>query len=110
MKKITLRELCSKHDLEMADILEYEEKGFIEPIDRVDGWFRNYPRETSAKIHVVRAYQKIGFSLDETKKIMEMPPEEAKLVLVSRVICLEQLKKNIESAIDLAKEIVRVQN
>ena len=108
METITLRELCLKNDLSNDMVLEFEKYGLIEAVEKIEGCYRTYPKETSTTIRMIKIYQKIGFSLNEIKRILKLSQDKVKLALENQVVWLEQHKMKVESAIRLANELITV--
>ena len=89
----------------------YERRGIIEEPDRSLGGHRLYPAETVTTLRVIKAAQRLGFTLDEVAELLEagrhhhgaglQAHTEAKLAEVDRKIAdLEVIRASLIAARD----------
>ncbi|MBO0867984.1 MAG: MerR family transcriptional regulator [Micromonosporaceae bacterium] len=54
----------------------YERRGLLTEPDRTPGGHRVYPAETVTVLRVIKAAQRLGFSLDEVAELLDAGPAE----------------------------------
>jgi DNA-binding transcriptional MerR regulator len=107
----SIAELAAEHDVTLRTIRFYEDRGLLTPERR--GTARVYHPRDRIRLSLILRGKRLGFSLDEIAKIVDMydaePGEEGQLVylldqITHRRAELEQRRRDIEETLaDLAE-------
>ena len=107
----TIAELAAEYDVTLRTIRFYEDRGLLTPERR--GTVRVYHPRDRVRLGLILRGKRLGFSLDEIAKIVDMydaePGEEGQLVylldqITHRRTELEQRRRDIEETLqDLAE-------
>jgi DNA-binding transcriptional MerR regulator len=107
----TIAELAAEYDVTLRTIRFYEDRGLLTPERR--GTVRVYHPRDKVRLNLILRGKRLGFSLDEIAKIVDMydaePGEEGQLVylldqITHRRAELEQRRRDIEETLaDLAE-------
>ncbi|WP_338682460.1 MerR family transcriptional regulator [Streptomyces acidiscabies] len=84
-------EVAARTELSLRTIRTYEDAGLVTPSARSQGGFRLYTESDVARLMVIRRMAPLGFTLDETRALLEamdrldsgahlMPRERARLL------------------------------
>lgn len=113
----SIAELASEYDVTLRTIRFYEDRGLLTPERR--GTTRVYHPRDRIRLSLILRGKRLGFSLDEIAKIVDMydaePGEEGQLVyllnqITARRTELEQRRRDIEETLqDLAEVEARCQ-
>jgi DNA-binding transcriptional MerR regulator len=113
----SIAELASEYDVTLRTIRFYEDRGLLTPERR--GTARVYHPRDKVRLGLILRGKRLGFSLDEIAKIVDMydaePGEEGQLVylldqITHRRTELEQRRRDIEETLqDLAEVEARCQ-
>jgi DNA-binding transcriptional MerR regulator len=91
----------------------YERRGLLAPPDRSPGGHRLYPAEAVTRLRVVKAAQRLGFTLDEVRELLDagrahgrdaglQVQARAKLVEVeARIADLTTIRDNLAAAVEM---------
>jgi Hg(II)-responsive transcriptional regulator len=72
MNTLTIGKVAEKAEVNVETIRYYERKGLLsKPIRRSSG-YRHYPTETITRILFIKRAQKLGFSLNEISKLLNL--------------------------------------
>lgn len=80
----------------------YEEIGMIAPLREKNG-YREYGEADISRVRLIRAYRELGFSLEETMKILDAPRMERDAALAEQIRKLETKRQILENRIALAQ-------
>jgi DNA-binding transcriptional MerR regulator len=113
----SIAELAAEYDVTLRTIRFYEDRGLLSPERR--GTARVYHPRDKVRLGLILRGKRLGFSLDEIAKIVDMydaePGEEGQLVylldqITHRRTELEQRRRDIEETLqDLAEVEARCQ-
>lgn len=93
----TIGKLAKSADVNVETIRFYERKGLIQQPEK-QGKFRYYSQEHTLQIRFIRRSQELGFTLAETKELLE-------LSIADQVRCGHILEKAENKIIEIEKKI-----
>ena len=108
-------QVAAAADVNIETLRYYERRGLLAEPDRSPGGHRLYPADTVTVLRVIKAAQRLGFTLDEVAHLLELgrhrhgklvdaglqQQARAKLVEVEeRIADLETIRDNLSAAID----------
>jgi DNA-binding transcriptional MerR regulator len=64
-------ELAAAAGVNVQTLRYYERRGLLDEPDRTSGGHRMYPAETVAVLRVIKAAQRLGFTLDDVAELLE---------------------------------------
>lgn len=70
-ESLTIGKLADKSDVNVETVRFYERKGILRQ-PKKQGGFRYYPEEYITRIRFVKSSQELGFSLKETKELLDL--------------------------------------
>ncbi len=70
-QKLTIGKLALASEVGVETVRFYERKGLIKQPEK-QGTFRHYPDELIARIKFIKRAQELGFTLAETKELLEL--------------------------------------
>ena len=70
-ESLTIGKLAASADVGVETIRFYERKGILKQPKKI-GTFRTYPEEYIARIRFVKRSQELGFTLQETKELLDL--------------------------------------
>ena len=70
-QKLTIGKLALASEVGVETVRFYERKGLIKQPEK-QGTFRHYPHELIARIKFIKRAQELGFTLAETKELLEL--------------------------------------
>jgi len=111
----TIGELTKLTGLTRRSLRFYETRGLLVPEKRQDNKYRSYSEKNLDRVSRIQFFKKLGFSLDEIKKILnildkeEMLPEVEDALKNRREKCLREIKElnNQEKTIGQFLEILK---
>jgi len=98
---LTIGRLAKKFGLSRSTLLYYDSIGLLSPSGHQQGEYRIYGAEEDRRLESICRYRKIGFSLKEIKKILDIPETDFTSILnvrfeeLSREICHLQEQQKI---------------
>ena len=110
----SIAELAAEYDVTLRTIRFYEDRGLLTPERR--GTTRVYHPRDRVRLALILRGKRLGFSLDEIAKIVDMydaePGEEGQLVylldqITHRLTELEQRRRDIEETLE---DLAQVEN
>ncbi|WP_373086345.1 MerR family DNA-binding transcriptional regulator [Sneathiella sp.] len=107
----SITELAGEFNITSRTIRFYEDKGLINP-DR-EGTVRIYSRSDRARLKIILRGRRLGFSLQDIKKMMDLysPEGEATGQLTFTLEkCQEQLAKLVEQRRDIDEAITELED
>ncbi|RLB64001.1 MAG: hypothetical protein DRH08_10305 [Deltaproteobacteria bacterium] len=69
---LTIGKLAKKANVSIDSIRFYERRGLIAEPMRTASNYRRYPLDAAARLRFIKKAQKLGFSLDEIKGLMDL--------------------------------------
>lgn len=69
---MTIGKLAKKVNVTIDSIRFYERRGLIDEPLRTESNYRRYPLEAAARLRFIKKAQKLGFSLDEIKALLNL--------------------------------------
>ena len=108
-------QVAAAADVNIETLRYYERRGLLAEPDRSPGGHRLYPADTVTVLRVIKAAQRLGFTLDEVAHLLELgrhrhgklvdaglqQQARAKLVEVEeRIADLHTIRDNLSAAID----------
>lgn len=76
MGTLTIGQLAAKADVNVETIRFYERKGIVPQPPRRESGYRSYPDEMVGTIRFIKHAQELGFSLRETKELLDLRHEQ----------------------------------
>ncbi len=68
---LTIGQLAASAGVGVETVRFYQRKGLVHEPPRPLGGIRRYPVDTAARIHFIKAAQKLGFSLAEVRELLD---------------------------------------
>ncbi len=106
MNSITIKELCRALRITVFNVQRYEKDGIIKTVGVDDDGYQLYERDSIARIKKSRKYEEMGYSLEETKQMLQLPDDEVKEKLNYQYNRLKEQYKSIEQAMMLTRELM----
>ena len=94
---LTIGKLADASDVNVETIRFYERKGILKQ-PKKQGAFRHYPDEYIARIRFIKRSQELGFTLKETKELLD-------LKIKNQAKCSDILSKTEEKIIEIDQKI-----
>jgi Hg(II)-responsive transcriptional regulator len=94
---LTIGKLADASDVNIETIRFYERKGILKQ-PKKQGAFRYYPNEYIARIRFIKRSQELGFTLKETKELLD-------LKIKNQAKCSDVLSKTEEKIIEIDQKI-----
>lgn len=69
---LTTGDVADEAGVDYQTVLYYEREGLIEEPPRMDNGYRQYPHETVRTIQFIQRAKDLGFTLDETRKLLDI--------------------------------------
>lgn len=110
--KLTIGKLAHASGVHLETIRFYERKGLIKQPKKT-GAFRSYPEDYIARIRFIKRSQELGFTLQETKELLELRiKNQAKCsdVLVRTEDKIDEIKKKITDLKRMKKSLEALAN
>lgn len=99
---MNVREAAKYAGTSVRTLRYYEEIGMIAPFREQNG-YREYGEADISRVRLIRAYRELGFSLEETRKILDAPRMERDAALAEQIRKLETKRQILENRIALAQ-------
>lgn len=96
-ESLTIGKLADASDVNVETIRFYERKGILKQ-PKKQGVFRYYPNEYIARIRFIKRSQELGFTLKETKELLD-------LKIKNQAKCSDVLSKTEEKIIEIDQKI-----
>lgn len=108
-------QVAAAADVNIETLRYYERRGLLAEPERSPGGHRLYPAETVTVLRVIKAAQRLGFTLDEVADLLELGrhrhgkrvdaglqqrAREKLLEVEERIADLETIRNNLSAAID----------
>lgn len=100
---LTTGDVADEASVDYQTVLYYEREGLIEEPPRLDNGYRQYPHETVRTIQFIQRAKDLGFTLNETQKLLEIRDG-------SEADCEEVESFAREKRKDLRRRIDKLQN
>ncbi len=72
MQRLTIGQTAKAAQVGVETIRFYEREGLIPAPQRTANGYRQYPRETIARVGFIRRAKALGFSLDEIRQLLDL--------------------------------------
>jgi len=72
MSGLTTGDVADEAGVDYQTVLYYEREGLIEEPPRLDNGYRQYPHDTVRTIQFIQRAKDLGFTLEETQKLLEI--------------------------------------
>lgn len=69
---LTIGELARRASVGLSTVRFYERAGLVPPPARTEANYRVYPDEAVTRLHFIRRAQRLGFTLEEIKGLLEL--------------------------------------
>lgn len=79
MNSLSISEVATQSNVNKETVRYYEKRGLISAPPRTEAGYRMYPTESVERIKFIKRAQKLGFTLDEIKKIVSISEDEPNL-------------------------------
>ena len=86
----TLRQVCRITGVTRRAIQGYEKAGLVHPSGHNERGYLLYNAEGIQRIQKIREYQKMGFSLNEIRVILNSSKEHFRMILSNQKIIIEE--------------------
>jgi len=106
MNSITIKELCRALRITVFNVQRYEKDGIIIPEGVDSDGYQLYKGDSVARIKKARKYEEMGYSLEETKQMLQLSDREVKEKLNYQYNRLKEQYKSIEQAMMLTRELM----
>ena len=74
---MNIGQVASKAGVAPATVRYYEQRGLIPEVPRTDGGYRQYGDDAVNRLRFIRRAQRIGFSLDDIRELLELHRRDA---------------------------------
>lgn len=99
---LTTGQVADEAGVKKDTVLYYEREGLIDEPPRLDNGYRQYPPEAVRTIQFIQQAKELGFTLDETQKLLEMREGE-------KADCDEVVSFARDKRRDIRKQIEQLQ-
>ncbi len=72
MKALTIGQVARGAGIGVETVRFYERRGILEPPPRTDSGYRQYPKDTLARLRFVGRAKQLGFTLKEIKELLAL--------------------------------------
>lgn len=69
---LTIGRLAHAADVNVQTVRYYERRGLVPAPPRTDSGYRQYPRDSVARVRFIKRAQRLGFSLREIAKLLDL--------------------------------------
>lgn len=101
---MNVKDAAKRAGVSVRTLRYYEEIGLIRP-NREENGYREYCEADIDRIHMIRTYRELQFSLEEVKKLLDMPRAERTAILEMQIAKLEEKRQIIDNRIALARAL-----
>ena len=102
----TLNEIHNETGITRRAIQGYERAGLVLASDRNKYGHLLYDEDAQKRIVRIKFYQELGFTIKEIKGVIDAPASEVKASLEMRIACLKEERRNMDSLIEKAYELI----
>lgn len=106
MDAITLREVCQQVGVSRRVIQGYEKMNMVRATGKNKYGYLLYDQEAVNQIREIKMYRDMGFSMRETRELMNVSDEIRRNMLAYRIENMYQELKFLKENIELAKRII----
>lgn len=109
-RRLRTGEVAERAGVNVQTLRYYERRGLIAEPDRSPGGHRSYPPDTVARLGVIKAAQRLGFTLDEVADLLDAgrrghPSRDLRAGSVAK---LAEIDKKIHDLVTIRAELTRV--
>ncbi len=111
MEMLTIGRVARLTDVGVETIRFYERKGLIDQPPRKQTGYRQYPKETIARIRFIRSAKELGFSLTEIMELLSLridPDTTCEDIRVLAEARIADIKGKIQSLQRMQKALMRL--
>lgn len=103
---ITLKEMCRRERVTRRMVQGYEQKELVSAATTNKYGHLLYNEEAQKRVKRIRLYQQFGFSLDDIKKLFDLPNKELKIRLELQIQVMQEKREAYGQLINEAKDII----
>ena len=103
---ITLKEMCRRERVTRRMVQGYEQKKLVFAAATNKYGHLLYNEEAQKRVKRIRLYQQFGFSLDDIKKLFDLPNKELKIRLELQIQVMQEKREAYGQLINEAKDII----
>ncbi len=106
---LTIGKLAKKTNVSIDSIRFYERRGLLAEPMRTEANYRCYPLDTAARLRFIKKAQKLGFSLDEIKGLMDLQHDPDATKADVKAQTKEKIKDILEKIQDLTRMLAALE-
>lgn len=106
MEGKTLREVCELVGVTRRAVQGYEKVGLVIPVGKNKYGYLLYGDEAIEKIRMIKQYQDFGFTVKKIKVLLQVPVEEAVVMLERQLILMRKDLKELEVNIKRMEQLL----
>lgn len=103
---ITLKEMCRRERVTRRMVQGYEQKKLVSAAATNKYGHLLYNEEAQKRVKRIRLYQQFGFSLDDIKKLFDLPNKELKIRLELQIQVMQEKREAYGQLINEAKDLI----
>jgi len=107
MEEMTLREVCEKIGVSRRAVQRYEKLNMVNATSKNKYGHLLYDTNAVEIIQNIKMYRDFGFSVKETKELMELSEEVRKEKIGKRIIEMNEELSKLKKQIAIAEELVQ---
>lgn len=108
MTRMTIGRLARAAGVHVETVRYYQRRGLMQVPTRPAGSVRRYPAEALAELRFIRRAQAVGFTLRETKQLLQRAPacRDARSIAEAKLVAVEHRIAELERARRTLRELV----